>query len=327
MATVDALTEPIIIAHRGGLDVYPENTLEAFRAAYRRGSLIIEMDCHVLADGDIAVMHDATVDRTTDGTGNVSSLTRAQFKALTCDANAVLGTIHPPCFDEVLAELDDAVVLAPEAKGPGSGAAMTSLIVALGQEARILMQSFNLAELTTARAAGIACIALGNAFSEATLASLAAAGDDYVGVSTAASDAYLANIVAAGMKPIVWTINEAATWATWLGKGAAGVFSDYPRVITGDKADYVARYACGCALSPMYGWTLGDASRLGTVATAFVAAGGGSCGRAQLAVQRGVTVGALGAMTIKKTTATSWSTPPASCAFDDARLVEVGAWA
>lgn len=71
---------PLLMAHRGGAGLAPENTLEAFRHAVEVwGADILEMDVRATADGRIVVIHDATVDRTTDGSGAVSALS---FQAL-----------------------------------------------------------------------------------------------------------------------------------------------------------------------------------------------------------------------------------------------------
>jgi glycerophosphoryl diester phosphodiesterase len=71
-----------IVAHRGFSAIAPENTLAAFAAAIERGAKAIEFDVHLSADGVPVIIHDATVERTTDGTGNVRELPLAQLKQL-----------------------------------------------------------------------------------------------------------------------------------------------------------------------------------------------------------------------------------------------------
>ncbi len=73
---------PIGFAHRGGVREFPENTLYAYREAARLGADVLEMDVYATADGALVVLHDTTVDRTTDGSGDVESLTLAQLRAL-----------------------------------------------------------------------------------------------------------------------------------------------------------------------------------------------------------------------------------------------------
>ena len=71
-----------VAAHRGWCEKYPENTMEAFRAAVELGVDQIELDVRQTKDGELVIIHDALVDRTTDGTGAVADMTLAEIKAL-----------------------------------------------------------------------------------------------------------------------------------------------------------------------------------------------------------------------------------------------------
>lgn len=97
------MSETMICAHRGLDDSAPENTLAAFGAALDR-EMAIEFDIQVTADQHLVVVHDPTVDRTTDGSGQISRLSLADVKAL--DAGSWFGPQFAgervPTFDEVL---------------------------------------------------------------------------------------------------------------------------------------------------------------------------------------------------------------------------------
>lgn len=80
--------EPVIIAHRGYSSEAPENTLAAFEAALDAGAHVLECDVHLSADGQVIVIHDETVDRTTDGAGAIASLTLAELKRLDAGAKS-----------------------------------------------------------------------------------------------------------------------------------------------------------------------------------------------------------------------------------------------
>jgi glycerophosphoryl diester phosphodiesterase len=71
-----------ICAHRGAMDTHPENTLAAFREAVRLGAHMIELDVRMTKDGHLAILHDETVDRTTNGKGKISELTIDEVKQL-----------------------------------------------------------------------------------------------------------------------------------------------------------------------------------------------------------------------------------------------------
>src|SRR5262245_22253126 len=74
---------PLIFAHRGGGSVGPEETVPTFLGAWQRNhEAVIEFDVLETADGEIVVLHDATVDRTTNGAGRVADLTLAEVQAL-----------------------------------------------------------------------------------------------------------------------------------------------------------------------------------------------------------------------------------------------------
>lgn len=73
---------PLIVAHRGYSSHYPENTLAAFRAAIEAGAHMVELDVNLSRDRQLIVIHDESVDRTTDGSGPVQAQTAAQLGRL-----------------------------------------------------------------------------------------------------------------------------------------------------------------------------------------------------------------------------------------------------
>ena len=76
------LPAPLFAAHRGGSLLWPENSLLAFRGAIGLGADYIELDVHLSGDGEVVVIHDATLSRTTTGWGPVRDRTLAALKAL-----------------------------------------------------------------------------------------------------------------------------------------------------------------------------------------------------------------------------------------------------
>jgi glycerophosphoryl diester phosphodiesterase len=86
------LGEPVLnMAHQGGEDEFPCNTMYAFRKAVAAGADMLELDVHATTDGQLIVMHDWAVDRTTDGTGYMTGLTLAQVRRLDAAYNFVPG--------------------------------------------------------------------------------------------------------------------------------------------------------------------------------------------------------------------------------------------
>src|SRR5512147_1024722 len=72
----------LVIAHQGGDGIFPGDTLYAYEHAVALGADVLEMDAHITKDGEIVLMHDEKVDRTTDGTGLIEDLTLAELKKL-----------------------------------------------------------------------------------------------------------------------------------------------------------------------------------------------------------------------------------------------------
>jgi glycerophosphoryl diester phosphodiesterase len=112
---------PRYVAHRGGAALWPENSLEAFRGAIALGARMLELDVHLTADGNAAVIHDPTLDRTTTGSGPVVARTAGELRRLTLkkrDGTPADGGV--PMLEDVL-ELAaaSAVVLLIEIKTPG----------------------------------------------------------------------------------------------------------------------------------------------------------------------------------------------------------------
>jgi len=97
------LPHPAIIAHRGASAYAPENTLASFELALRQGADAIELDAKLSADGQVVVIHDHTVNRTTDGFGRVKDLSLAELRKL--DAGSHFDITYQgepiPTLDEV----------------------------------------------------------------------------------------------------------------------------------------------------------------------------------------------------------------------------------
>jgi len=73
---------PLLAAHRGGAALWPENSLLAFRNSVALGADFLELDVHLSRDGEVVVIHDATLDRTTSGAGPVTDRTLAELRAV-----------------------------------------------------------------------------------------------------------------------------------------------------------------------------------------------------------------------------------------------------
>jgi glycerophosphoryl diester phosphodiesterase len=128
----------IVVAHRGWSARAPENTMEAFRLGVGAGADAIELDVHLTADGQLAVIHDDTLDRTTDRTGRVADLTMDEIRQ--ADAGATFARpddaglpyagqgLTVPTLGEVLAWLPNEVGLVIEIKARAAADAVVEAV-------------------------------------------------------------------------------------------------------------------------------------------------------------------------------------------------------
>lgn len=127
----------IVVAHRGASAQAPENTMEAFRLGVEAGADAIELDVHLTADGQLAVIHDDSLDRTTDRTGAVARQTMDEIRE--ADAGAMFAgpnADYPfrgrglvvPTLAEVLAWLPDNVGLVIEIKARAAADAVVEAV-------------------------------------------------------------------------------------------------------------------------------------------------------------------------------------------------------
>jgi len=142
---------PLAIAHRGDSAHQPESTLASFRSAVAAGADWLEMDVQMSSDGHLVVIHDTTVDRTTNGSGRVADLTLAQLQALDAGNGEQI-----PSFAQLLALASEAAIgIMPEAKSPelypGLEMKMVEALAAAGygpgETKQAVVQSFDAASL------------------------------------------------------------------------------------------------------------------------------------------------------------------------------------
>jgi glycerophosphoryl diester phosphodiesterase len=140
---------PILFAHRGGAALWPENTLLAFQGALHLGYRYIETDVHRTRDGVFVCHHDATVDRTTNGTGAIAGMTLAEIRRFDAGYRFTTdGGAHPfrgkgvniPTFEELFSLSPDVRVnVEIKQRKPDACAPFIELIDRLGIADRVLV--------------------------------------------------------------------------------------------------------------------------------------------------------------------------------------------
>lgn len=155
---LETLPHPTVFAHRGASAHTPENTLAAFELALVQGADGIELDTKLSADGHAVVIHDATVDRTTDGHGRVKDLSLADLRSL--DAGAFFAEKYRgervPTLEEVFEAVGKRIFINVELtnyKTPGDHLVETvcMLVKKFGLQKQVLFSSFLASNLSKAR--------------------------------------------------------------------------------------------------------------------------------------------------------------------------------
>ncbi|MGO4888057.1 glycerophosphodiester phosphodiesterase [Anaerobacillus sp. MEB173] len=252
---------PLVIAHRGGAGLAPENTLAAFENAKKLGADAIEFDIHMTKDGHLVVIHDPTVDRTTNGTGRVEELTFKELRELDAGHNfkGEDGTysfrnqgVNIPTVEEVFDQFST-MKMVIEIKDTNSSAFIPSiaqnlwtLIQEYDLSEQVIIGSFDQRIINTFVTISNGEVAVSSGRSE--VASLVFSQKFYLnGLYAPSVDAFqipakvsilnLADtklINAAkrrGMDIHYWTINEKTLMRELLDKGANGIITDYPNLL------------------------------------------------------------------------------------------------
>ncbi|MBI1926679.1 glycerophosphodiester phosphodiesterase [Candidatus Poribacteria bacterium] len=127
----------IITGHRGAAKLEPENTLRSIQKAIDLGVDQIEIDVHLTRDGHLVVIHDATVDRTTDGHGAVADLTLLEAKQLDAGKGERIPTLL-----EVMEVVRGKVILQIELKGPDTAEPVVRAVEQNGMVGEVVLTSF-----------------------------------------------------------------------------------------------------------------------------------------------------------------------------------------
>ena len=228
-------------AHRGASGYAPENTLEAFALAIEQGADGVELDVHLSGDGEVVVIHDETVDRTSDGSGRVADLPLAALKALNFHKPkpryAPLCRI--PTLEEALQLLaPTGLCLNIELKNdaepyPGLEEKCVERVARARMEGRVWFSSFNHQSLARIKAidGSLRCGALcGRGFRD-PLAHAQALGIEALHLHHGAlrgTKSFVAACHADGLRIHAWTINAVRTLRAMARDGVDAVITNYP---------------------------------------------------------------------------------------------------
>lgn len=243
----------LVIAHRGGAGLWPENTLYAFRQAAALGVDVLEMDVQITRDGEIVVLHDSTVDRTTNGTGAVGDLTLTELRRLDAGYTwtADDGQSFPyrgrgltvPTLAEVFTALPNVPMnIEIKPSGPAVAGRLAQLVRDHGMAGRVLIASFDRDVMREFRRL---CPEAATAATEAEVRTLytlellqlgrtyrppaeAVQVPEYHGRRRVVTPRFVATVRERNMEVHVWTVNHIDDMRRMVELGVDGIMTDYP---------------------------------------------------------------------------------------------------
>jgi glycerophosphoryl diester phosphodiesterase len=245
-AAAQGMIAPLFAAHRGGAMLWPENSLLAFRNALALGADFLELDVHLTRDGEVVVIHDATLERTTTGTGPVRERTLAELGAVRLkDRGGATLEEGIPTLDQVVAlavagkrqmlleiktderkqrypQIEEKVFAVLDRHQFTPFTVVMAFEAATWRRVRQLRPDARVAALYSARMLPAARVL-------AELEALGKVGVGFVGLDQAIVTAEVAKQARlAGLTLGVWTVNERDAIARFIDEGVGVVITDRP---------------------------------------------------------------------------------------------------
>lgn len=243
----------LVFAHRGGGGLYPENTLEAFEYSAKMGADVLELDVHGTSDGKLVVIHDGSVDRTTDGRGRINEMTLEAVKKLdagfpfTSDNGQTFPfrgkKITVPTLEEIFDALPEMTFnIEPKQQTPSITASLCRLIRERKMANKTIVGSFRQATINEFRreCPEVATSATPSEASEFLALSKTGLSESYtppmqalqipenLGSLSVVTKEFVENAHRKNLKVHVWTINETADMRRLIDLGVDGIMTDYP---------------------------------------------------------------------------------------------------
>jgi glycerophosphoryl diester phosphodiesterase len=249
---------PVNMAHRGGKDIAPENTIVGCQEGRRVGAGVLELEVHLTADGHLVAIHDDTVDRTTDGSGLVREMTLREIKGLdagyrfTRDCKKTypyrgLGVVVPT-LEEVYQEFPD-VPINVEIKEdqPDIEQALWQVIEEAKAADRTLVVSAKMSIIRRFREVSGGRVATGSSIWEIVAFDLSRrlslsrflrpsyqalqVPEGYRGILRLVTPSFVRAAHQLGVRVDVWTINTEPDMRRLLGYGVDGIMTDRPDIL------------------------------------------------------------------------------------------------
>ncbi|GGP17329.1 glycerophosphodiester phosphodiesterase [Oceanobacillus neutriphilus] len=235
---------PWYFAHRGAKNIYQENTLLAYENCIKRGNRFIELDVQQTNDGALVVMHDDTMDRTTNGNWAIRGVS-SNYISTKSIIDKVNGEHTQfgyapqmiPFLVDVFTQFGRKTNYIIESKDRKSARKIVELAKQMRVQDYIMIQSFSLPDLEEIKDEGIKLMHLKNNATMTTFREMRQANIEYFGCNKSSTDDYIRTAVEEGFPPFVYTVNTRYERDRLLGLGVAGFFSDDPFYLAGSSGN------------------------------------------------------------------------------------------
>ncbi len=231
-------SETKVIAHRGASSVAPENTLAAFKKAAEFRADYFELDVYFSKDDSLVVIHDKSVNRTTDGSGFVSLLTFAQLRELDAGSwfdEQFAGEKIPTLKEALLVgkENDVKVCVEIKASAPGIVEKVVDLIEKLNMESRVIIFSFNFEQISLAKQLNpaIPVLYLFEVMSTEKIDKAKGIDAQAVGAGGVADPDLIDYAHQNNIEVWRWTVNSAAEMSEMIALNIDGIITNYPQLL------------------------------------------------------------------------------------------------
>ncbi|MCK5309480.1 MAG: glycerophosphodiester phosphodiesterase [Thermoplasmata archaeon] len=224
------MPEVSVIGHRGAMAYKLENSISSFEEGLKMGAQMLEFDVHLSKDGEVIVMHDERVGRTSNGRGHVGQLTLKELKALKLKNGENIPTLH-----EVLERFRGRCQFNVEIKGKGVNIPAYEVVKKLGMIDDVLFSSFSGPILLKIKAKDknvrLACLSNESKINVIKIAKSLKAEAIHP-KNNITTKKLIQNAKAEGLEVNVWTVNRVSRMKKLIEWGVDGIFTNKPDMLT-----------------------------------------------------------------------------------------------
>ena len=223
------MPEVVVIGHRGAMAYEVENSMSSFEAGLKMGAQMLEFDVHLSKDGEVIVMHDERVGRTTNGRGLISHLTLKEIKAMKLKNGEKIPTLH-----EVLERFKGKCQFNVEIKGKGVNLSAYEVVKKLDMVDDVLFSSFSGPVLLKIKSKDknvrLACLSNESKINVIKIAKNLKAEAIHP-KNNITTKKLILNAKVEGLEVNVWTVNRPSRMKKLIEWGVDGIFTNKPDVL------------------------------------------------------------------------------------------------